>query len=235
MIRVISTGSKGNSYVIQAGEEVLLLELGVPFIDILKDLNFNLENVVGCLVSHKHKDHSQGIGQAVKHGLNVYCNKDVADSFNGEKRRIKVIEPLKKFTLGGFTILPFDCQHTNNDGSECPNLGFLIEHKKLGKILFATDTYYLKYTFKDIRHILIECNYTEKYLDEIPEYRARVLKSHMSLETLKETLKTWDLKNTERITLIHLSSDNGDSQYFREEIQKATGCMVNVASEKVIV
>ncbi|SQC85438.1 beta-lactamase domain-containing protein [Clostridium perfringens] len=57
----------------------------------------------------------------------------------------------------------------------------------------------------------------------------------MSLETLKETLKTWDLKNTERITLIHLSSDNGDSKYFREEIQKATGCMVNVASEKVIV
>lgn len=29
MIRVISTGSKGNSYVIQAGEEILLLELGV--------------------------------------------------------------------------------------------------------------------------------------------------------------------------------------------------------------
>lgn len=108
MIRVISTGSKGNSYVIQAGEEILLLELGVPFIDILKDLKFSLENVVGCLVSHKHKDHSQSIGQAVKHGLNVYCNQDVADSFNGEKRRIKVIEPLKKFTLGGFTILPFD-------------------------------------------------------------------------------------------------------------------------------
>lgn len=29
MIRVISTGSKVNSYVIQVGEEVLLLELGV--------------------------------------------------------------------------------------------------------------------------------------------------------------------------------------------------------------
>lgn len=235
MIRVISTGSKGNSYVIQAGEEILLLELGVPFKEILIDLKFELKNVVGCLVSHVHKDHSQAIGQAIKHGLNVYCNQDVEDSFNGEKRRIKVIEPLKKFTLGGFTILPFDCQHTNNDGSECPNLGFLIEHKKLGKILFATDTYYLKYTFKDIKHILIECNYTEKYLDEIPEYRARVLKSHMSLETLKETLRTWDLKNTECITLIHLSSDNGDAHYFKEEIQKATGCMVNVASPGVIV
>lgn len=229
MIKVLSSGSKGNSYIVQAGEEILLLELGIPFKETLKGLNFNLNNVVGCLISHKHKDHSQSIGQALKYGLNVYCNQDVANNFNAEKRRINIIEPLEKLKVGGFTILPFDCKHTDNDESECPNLGFLIQHKELGKILFATDTYYLKYTFSDVDHILIECNYTEKDLEDLPSYRARVLKSHMSLETLKGTLKAWNLNNTKDITLIHLSEANGEPKYFKEEIEKTTGCIVNIA------
>ena len=181
------------------------------------------------------RDHSKGLKNALKYGINVYCNEDVADSFNGEKRRINIIEPLKKFKVGGFTILPFDCQHTNNDGSICPNLGFLISHKALGKVLFATDTYYLKYTFKGLEHVLIECNYTERDLEKIPIYKIRTIKSHMSLETLKETLKTWDLSNTKDITLIHLSGEYGDLNYFKEEIQKATGCIVNVAGPGVTI
>ena len=230
MIKVLSSGSKGNSYIVQAGEEVLLLELGIPFKEIIKGLKFNLNNVVGCLVSHVHKDHSKGIKQALKHSLNVYCNEDVANSVTTDKRRINVIEPLEKLKVGGFTILPFDCKHTDSDESVCPNLGFLIQHKELGKILFATDTYYLKYTFSDVDHILIECNYTEKDLDNLPSYRARVLKSHMSLETLKDTLRTWNLNNTRDITLIHLSEANGEPEYFKEEIEKTTGCIVNIAA-----
>lgn len=229
MIKVLSTGSKGNSYIIQAGEEFLLLELGIPFKEVLKGLNFNLNNVVGCLVSHRHKDHSQSIEQALKRSLNIYCNQDVAKSITGDNRRINIIEPLKKIKIGEFTILPFDCQHTNNDGSICPNLGFLISHKALGKILFATDTYYLKYTFKGLDHILIECNYTEQDLNIVPSYKSRTIKSHMSLETLKETLKTWDLSKTKDITLIHLSGEYGDSEYFKKEIEKVTGCITRVA------
>lgn len=181
------------------------------------------------------RDHSKGLKNALKYGIDVYCNQDVTNSVIGDKRRINIIEPLKKFTIGGFTILPFDCQHTNNDGSVCPNLGFLISHKALGKVLFATDTYYLKYTFKSLEHVLIECNYTERDLEKIPIYKIRTIKSHMSLETLKETLKTWDLSNTKDITLIHLSGEYGDLNYFKEEIQKATGCIVNVAGPGVTI
>lgn len=36
MIKVVATGSTGNSYIIQAGEEILLLELGVNFKNIKK-------------------------------------------------------------------------------------------------------------------------------------------------------------------------------------------------------
>lgn len=182
-----------------------------------------------------NRDHSKSLKQALKYGIDVYCNEDVANIITADKRRINIIEPLKKFKVGGFTILPFDCQHTNQDGSECPNLGFLIQHKGLGKVLFATDTYYLKYTFKGLEHILIECNYSERDLDIIPPERVRTLSSHMSLETLKDTLKTWDLSNTKDITLIHLSGEYGDPNYFKEEIQKATGCVVNIAGPGVTI
>ncbi|MGL6186056.1 MAG: MBL fold metallo-hydrolase [Clostridium chrysemydis] len=234
MIKVLASGSKGNSYIVKAREEILLLELGIPFKEVLKGLKFDLSMVKGCLISHIHKDHSKSIGQAIKHGLDIYCNSDVAKDITTE-RRINIIEPLKKFTLGGFTILPFECNHTNNDESVCPNLGFLIEHKAIGKVLFATDTYYLKYTFKGLKHVLIECNYSENELENIPSYRARILKSHMSLETLINTLESWDLKGIEEITLIHLSENNADQEYFKAQIEKETGCMVSIAAPGLIV
>lgn len=230
MIKVLGTGSKGNCYLIQAKDETLILELGISLNGILKGLNFNLSNVVGCLVSHHHKDHCVSLKKANERGLNIYTSKDVINKFSlNDFRRVTYIEALKKFKVGNFTILPFDCNHTNNDGEKCLNLGFLIQHDELGKILFATDTYYLKYTFKDIDHVLIECNYTERDLDKIPPYRARVLKSHMSLETLKETFENWDLSKTKDVTLIHLSETNGDPKLFKEEIEKVTGCIVNIA------
>lgn len=53
-LKVISSGSVGNSYILECENETLLLELGVPWKDIIKALNFNLGKVVGVCVSHSH-------------------------------------------------------------------------------------------------------------------------------------------------------------------------------------
>lgn len=234
MIKVLDSGSKGNCYIVQADEETLIIELGITFKEILKGLNFDLKNIVGCLVTHAHSDHARSLKDALKYNLNIYCNSEVAETVE-HNRRINIIKPLKKFKVGNFTILPFDCQHANNDGSKCENTGFLIYHKSLGKVLFATDTYYLKYNFRDLNHILIECNYDEEELDNLPSYRSRILKSHMSLQTLKATLKAWNLEKTKNITLIHLSNSNANPEKLKEEIQKSTGCIVNIAKENLLI
>lgn len=57
----------------------------------------------------------------------------------------------------------------------------------------------------------------------------------MCLETLKEALKTWDLKGTEDITLIHLSSENGNPEKFKKEIEELTGVKTNIAVPGLIV
>lgn len=54
IFRVNSSGSKGNSYVIESNGEILLLELGISIDKIMKSINYRLDKVVGVLVSHSH-------------------------------------------------------------------------------------------------------------------------------------------------------------------------------------
>lgn len=46
------SGSSGNAYAIKCEQEVLLIELGMAWKDILKGLNYKIEDVAGCIVSH---------------------------------------------------------------------------------------------------------------------------------------------------------------------------------------
>ena len=55
ILKTIATGSSGNAYILECANETLLIELGVSWNDILKVLNFNIENVVGACVSHAHR------------------------------------------------------------------------------------------------------------------------------------------------------------------------------------
>lgn len=225
MIKVLASGSKGNCYIVQAEGETLLLECGITWKEILKGLDFKVNNVIGCLVTHEHKDHCRSIKNVLENGIDVYCSNGTKESINIEHYRIKKVKHMKKFKVGGFTIIPFNTEHDTAEP-----LGFIINHRTIGSILFATDTYYLKYSFKGINHMLIECNYSEDILEELEPYQARLFKSHMSLETLKEFLKASDLSKLETLTLIHISENNGDPDRFKKEIEGVTGVPVNVAT-----
>ena len=226
-IKVLASGSAGNCYLLESQNETLILECGINFKDIKKGLNFDLSKVVGCLVSHEHKDHCKAIDDVLKAGIEVYMSEGTAEGIglkdNPHSYRVNNINKCDG-KIGGFTIMPFGVEHDVNEP-----LGFLIVHKELGKTVFITDSYYCKYTFKNVDHVLIECNYSEDILNEIQPYRARVLKSHMSLETLKDTLKAWDLRKTKDITLIHISEGNGEPKRFQKEIEELTGIKTYVA------
>lgn len=53
-LKVVGSGSKGNTYIIEAGGEHLLLDLGCKWSDILDVLNHKIGGVQGILVSHGH-------------------------------------------------------------------------------------------------------------------------------------------------------------------------------------
>ena len=230
MIKVIATGSRGNFYILEVGEEILLLECGINIKDIKKALNFDLSKVVGCLLTHSHNDHCKAIEEVLKF-TDIFTSKGTKEELQERfqlNRHCFEIEHNKPFEIGNFMIVPFNTQHDTKQP-----LGFLIHHKDIGNIIFATDTYYLKYKFRDIDYALIECNYSEEILGILPEYRARLLKSHMSLENLKDTLKTWDLSRTKKIVLIHMSDSHGNSEKFIKEINELTGVETIIAAPGV--
>ena len=57
ILKCIDSGSKGNAYALIAEEEILLLEAGCRLMDVKKAIGFQIGKVVGCLVTHSHKDH----------------------------------------------------------------------------------------------------------------------------------------------------------------------------------
>lgn len=99
----------------------------------------------------------------------------------------------------------------------------------MGKMLFATDTYYIQYNFPGLNHILIECNYDGDIMTNNIDngtlnvgLALRLAKSHMSLDNCKALLKATDLGAVRNIVLIHLSSLNSDSELFKTDIEKLT-------------
>ena len=83
------------------------------------------------------------------------------------------------------------------------------------------------------RSLMVECNYIKEKIDyNVKEgyinkaLRNRIIKNHLSLETLLEALKVADLSKYKKIYLLHLSNDNSDKMIMKTEIQKITGCEV---------
>ena len=227
MIRVLATGSSGNCYIVETSDESLILECGINIKSIMEGLNFDLSKVKGCLISHSHSDHSKSVKKILDKSIDVFTGEKTIKELNIESHRLHPVYPKLAFKVGGFTILPFDVQHD----VQC--LGYLIYHKETGKILFATDTYYLKYKFDGCNYVMIECNYDEDILHQLPPWRARIIKSHMSVQTCIETLKTWNLSKCKKILLIHLSHDNGDPVKFQKEVQGYTGIETIIAEKGV--
>ncbi|MGX9931986.1 MBL fold metallo-hydrolase [Virgibacillus salarius] len=230
-IKTIASSSKGNCYYVTDGSSPLLLEVGIRYSDIRKALNFNTRDIQGCLVTHEHGDHSKGINDFLKSGINVYMSQGTKESLEIEHHRIKTVKAKQQFQLGTWTILPFEVEH-----DVLEPLGFLLQNKAGEKLLFATDTYYIRYKFKGLTHLLIECNYSLDILNQnIVEGRVhkgmkkRLLRSHFSLENVKEFLKANDLSNVQEIHLLHLSDSNSSEELFKREIQELTGKLVYIA------
>jgi phosphoribosyl 1,2-cyclic phosphodiesterase len=232
-IKVISSSSAGNCYLLYNDTECLIIECGVKAAFIKQALNFDLSKVVGVIITHEHQDHCKAVREIVTAGIKVYASPGTIDAFNLLHHRLNKIEVGKTFTLGGFRIKSFDVKH------DCKEpVGYLIEHEETGRIVFITDSYYCPYTFPGLNNIIIEANYSQEILDrKVSEgvsqqfLRDRVLESHMSLATCKEFLNANDLTAVNNILLIHLSDNNSNANQFRQEVLDQTAKNVHIADK----
>lgn len=182
-------------------------------------------------------DHIKYAKEFAENGINIYASEGTFNALKLQGHRYKMIKALQQFNIGNFIILPFDTQH---DATE--PLGFLIQHKITGeKLLYATDTYYIKYKFKELNYIMIECNYIKEIARRniqngtINKSRyTRLLESHMNLENLLEFLKSNDLRHVQKIILCHLSDTNSNAETMKNKVFEMTGIETIIADKNLI-
>jgi phosphoribosyl 1,2-cyclic phosphodiesterase len=222
-LRVVGTGSRGNCYQLISGDESLLLDVGVKYSDLILQTDA-LKGVCAALVTHAHKDHSLSAGKLIRLGVPVVMSRGAAQEAGITTCRYA--RDKEQFRIGSFTILPFRTEH---DAAE--PLGFLIRAEGV-TLLYATDTYYVRYRFPGVNWWLIECNYVDELIEEMDNVRLkdRLQRSHMSLSRLKEMFGANDLTDTKGIVLCHLSDARSNEQQMVEEINSITSVPVLAAS-----
>ena len=225
-IRVLASGSAGNCYCVSDGSTSLLLECGISVKQIRQGLGFGLTNVAACLVSHEHQDHAKAVADVLRAGVEVYTSPGTIKALGLEHHRLRPVRAKETFKVGTWTVRAFETQH---DAQE--PLGFLL-HSRVSneRLLYATDTYYIRYKFPGLTHIMVECNYAADILEanvkrgSVPEVlKKRLLTSHFSLDNVKEFLKANDLSQVREIWLLHLSDGNSDEERFKQEVMQLTG------------
>lgn len=231
VLKVLGSSSKGNCYILEASDGVLIIEAGIPAIDVKKALHFKINNVLGCIISHQHRDHSKFLKDIISSGIKVLALEDVFVSHNISNHSFcKTIEPMHGYKIGSFKIFAIPVAH------DVPCLGFIVEHQEMGKMLFITDTMMLEYIMPKLDHIMIEVNYCDKILQEnidagvVPVSMIdRLLHSHMELQTAKDIIRANDLSEVKELILLHLSDNNSHSELFKEEMERVSGKPVYIA------
>ena len=193
----LGSGSSGNCFLLEDDGEILILDAGVKFKQLLtcKRLT-SFSRVAGALITHEHKDHSLCVPQLVKAGVEVYSPNNLVTRY--------------KYKVGRYAVMPFLCYH------DVVNYGYVIRCPSGATVVYATDTAALPL----IKHVdvwIVECNYTGRLwaenvskTDRMFEYFGRVKECHMGLETLQGYFKSLQTP-TAAIFLTHLSeSGNAD-------------------------
>lgn len=93
----------------------------------------------------------------------------------------------------------------------------------------------MPYKIPNVDVLMVECNYVKNVIDSNIKndslnliLRNRIVKNHMSLETLLKALKQADLSNLKKVYVLHLSDANSQEKVILEAIQRQTGAIVEI-------
>lgn len=221
--KVIGSGSSGNAYILDNGNERLILECGVQWSEIVKALGYSIDSVSGCLCTHIHKDHSLSIHKLLTFQIPVYSCKDVCERHKG----VHLLEEGKKYQIGGFRVQPIAVKHN------VENYAYLIEHPDMGRLVFITDASDFPYKIKDVNHWIIEANYSDEVIMERLMRNENIRsqsQNHLSIDKCVTVLRQNYTQSLQNVILIHLSDSNSNEKEFAQRIWDEIGIMPFVAT-----
>ena len=234
------SSSKHNLYTVESvSGQRLMIECGCTPKQLQKKLDYKLDNICGCLISHGHADHSKAVEFVLEAGIDCFMSKGTMNELALIHRRIFLLEDRHPVKINeDFEVFPFDVQH---DAAE--PLGFIIrdgDKRKAETLLFVTDTSHIKQKFGEAFNIIaICCNYDVVALGKHVEsgkvnetYAKRLLTSHMERRITKAYIHDFcNLSKCTEIHLLHMSENNADKRKIRKEFEDEFFIKTYIAGE----
>ncbi len=231
-LKVLKSGSSGNSIFVQVNNTKILVDAGVSGKAIEKELNgIDVEPAEICaiLVSHEHRDHVKGVGiLSRRYDIPVYATERTWPKlvdFIGEIKHNNDKEIHKSgFEINDIFVSPFPLSHDAVDP-----VGFNLNIKNI-KISIATDcgvfSSVMKDRLKDSNCLILESNHDPNMLKNgsYPSFlkkRVRGVKGHLSNDDLAEQLGEITSTKTNNIILAHLSEENNNPKLAYMSAKKA--------------
>lgn len=205
-IKTLKSGSDGNCYILTSDNgKHLILDAGITIAEIKRGLNYDIENVEGCVITHCHQDH-----------FNLKSAKAIHNGFAPVWRPylIKGSKRCRTY-FGKFEVESFDVPH---NGTE--NRAFLIRVDGT-TILYATDFEYIPYNLskQNINVMLIEMNYQKDRIDG-NDHLTHVVLGHAEEQTTIGVIKN-NMKYLRHVILCHMSKSGAlDRELAMEHIRE---------------
>ena len=213
-VKVLASGSKGNSTLIRIDKLNILIDCGVTYqylCDELDKVNLTPKDLDYILITHTHSDHVKGLASLVKKtGINVYILPEMLEEIKSKVPFDRIIYYENPLYLEDLKIELIRISH------DVEGVGFIIESNN-ENLVYITDTGYINRKYlpkmKNKNVYIIESNHDEEMLMEGPYpyiLKQRVISDHghLSNTTTAGYLEEIIGDRTKTIVLAHISETN---------------------------
>jgi phosphoribosyl 1,2-cyclic phosphodiesterase len=217
-LRVLGSGSGGNSIAVRSGDTLVLVDLGFSFKEQkarLAECGVDISEVSAVLFTHDHSDHCKGVGTFHKRmpGVPLVANGDTADAIarqSGVNEGWTLFENGEQFDIGDLSVTAFSISHDAADP-----VGYLFEAG--GSSLFVgTDmgivTANVRMAFSRATCAVLESNHDQILLEQSSrpvslKQRIRGRTGHLSNEDAATLVRETNPSCLKTILLGHISSE----------------------------
>ena len=217
-LRVLGSGSGGNSIAVRSGNTLLLVDLGFSFKEQktrLADCGADIADVSAVLFTHDHSDHCKGVGTFHKRlpDVPLVANGDTADAIarqSGVNDGWTLFENGEPFDIGDISVTAFSISHDAADP-----VGYLFEAD--GRSLFVgTDmgivTANVRMAFSRATCAVLESNHDPILLEQSNrpvslKQRIRGRTGHLSNEDAAMLVRETNPPCLKKLLLGHISSE----------------------------
>ena len=234
-VTALSSGSKGNSVLVEGASGSLIVDAGLSARDLLQRViaaGADPGAIQAILVTHEHTDHVRGLDAFAKRlDLPVYGTPGTVAEFllhrKSTRRPVEThaVRTCERFTIGEFTIEPLPLSHDARE--PC---GYAIEAggARLG---YCTDTGVVpdgvRQRLSCCDALVLEANHCPRMLEEGPypamlKRRIRSRRGHLSNEQTAELLRSFS-GDLAAVMLAHLSETNNTPERARLTVEQAFG------------